>query len=98
MTKWLNRRAFDSTESVWLFSSHKSDVKILIYSLLSVPVKSVKKLFAILNLINRCCSLEMENEVKVDIGPPPGEMVVESEIESFEDLGPGTGIDNFSDF
>ena len=40
----------------------------------------------------------MENEVKVDIGPPPGEMVVESEIESFEDLGPGTGIDNFSDF
>ena len=37
----------------------------------------------------------MENEVKVDIGPPPGEMVVESEIESFEDLGPGTGIDNF---
>ena len=38
----------------------------------------------------------MENEVKVDIGPPPGEMVVESEIESFEDLGPGTGIDNFS--
>ena len=33
----------------------------------------------------------MENEVKVDIGPPPGEMVVESEIESFEDLGPGQG-------
>ena len=34
-------------------------------------------------------SLEMENEVKVDIGPSPSEMVVESEIESFEDLGPG---------